>query len=331
MPEWWGVRVDAAASSFALLRFNTRDVAERDRVTYWHDFFASRVMNCTISPLTNLPFEVDATLLALPGLRVMWACIQTPITMTRTPEMATDGDDSFAMLIKRRGRMDISQRGVDLSLGDGEAVGLLHSEPARITPSHADYVGLIVPDAVMGRYPRQVSQSAMRIISSDNEALRVLGKFAGLLQEEAPLTTPELRYSAVTHIYELMALALGSTRDPATTVVRCHVRAARLAAVKADILEHLDNPELAVAQVALRQRVTPRYVHMLFEAEGITFSEFVLAHRLERSRRMLWDPRFARSSITAIAFEAGFSDLSHFGRAFRHRFGATPSDVRKTG
>jgi AraC-like DNA-binding protein len=43
---------------------------------------------------------------------------------------------------------------------------------------------------------------------------------------------------------------------------------------------------------------------------------------------MLTDPRRAGEKVSAIAFAAGFHDLSHFNRAFRRRFGVTPSDVR---
>jgi AraC-like DNA-binding protein len=45
---------------------------------------------------------------------------------------------------------------------------------------------------------------------------------------------------------------------------------------------------------------------------------------------MLTDARSAGLTITGIAFSAGFSDLSHFNRAFRRAYGATPSDVRAT-
>jgi AraC-like DNA-binding protein len=43
---------------------------------------------------------------------------------------------------------------------------------------------------------------------------------------------------------------------------------------------------------------------------------------------MLRDARFADSGISVIAFDAGFGDLSHFNRAFRRRFGASPSELR---
>ena len=67
---------------------------------------------------------------------------------------------------------------------------------------------------------------------------------------------------------------------------------------------------------------------MLFETEGTTFSQFVLARRLSLARRMLADPRPDHQAIAAIAYEAGFGDLSYFNRAFRRRFGMAPGEVR---
>ncbi|MGH8717980.1 MAG: helix-turn-helix domain-containing protein [Burkholderiales bacterium] len=127
---------------------------------------------------------------------------------------------------------------------------------------------------------------------------------------------------------DLIALALGARRDGAA--IANGRRAARLRAIKADILENLGSVELTVTAVALRQRVTPRYIHMLFETEGVTFSEFVLGERLMSTHRMLCDPRFAGLSVSAIAFGAGFGDLSYFNRTFRRRFRATPSELRNS-
>ena len=168
----------------------------------------------------------------------------------------------------------------------------------------------------------------MRLIPQDNEALRLLTKYLGILREGPALMTPELRHLAVTHIHDLIAMARSPTRDGAAIAGDRGVRAARLRAIKANILENLGSPDLTVTAVALRQRITPRYIHMLFEAEGVTFSEFVLGHRLMRAHCLLSDPRLAGLTITNIAFAAGFGDLSYFNRTFRYRFGATPSALR---
>jgi transcriptional regulator GlxA family with amidase domain len=67
---------------------------------------------------------------------------------------------------------------------------------------------------------------------------------------------------------------------------------------------------------------------LLFAGEETTFTEFVLRERLALARRILIDPRFAGHTISAIAFESGFGDLSYFNHAFRRHYGATPSDIR---
>lgn len=67
---------------------------------------------------------------------------------------------------------------------------------------------------------------------------------------------------------------------------------------------------------------------MLFEAESVTFSEYVLEQRLDRAWRALIDRRLSGRAITDIAFASGFGDLSYFNRTFRRRFADTPSGVR---
>ncbi len=50
--------------------------------------------------------------------------------------------------------------------------------------------------------------------------------------------------------------------------------------------------------------------------------------RLTRAHHVLSDPHSGGLTITAIAYAAGFGDLSYFSRCFRRRFGATPSEIR---
>ena len=141
-------------------------------------------------------------------------------------------------------------------------------------------------------------------------------------------TTPELQRLVATHIHDLIALVVGATRDGHAIAEGRGIRAARLRAIMSDITANLSDCDLTVAAVAQRQRVTPRYLHKLFEGEELTFSTFVLGQRLSRAHRMLCDPRFGDRSISSVAFDVGFGDLSYFNRTFRRRYDATPSDIR---
>jgi AraC-like DNA-binding protein len=139
---------------------------------------------------------------------------------------------------------------------------------------------------------------------------------------------PSLQHSAVTHVYDLLAKTLGTTRDAAMLADGRGVRAARLATIKNDIARHLTDARLSVHTVAARHKVSPRYVQRLFDEAGSTFTEYVIEQRLERARRLLSDPRLSDRTLTAIAFAAGFNDLSHFQRRFRGRYGGSPSELR---
>ena len=109
------------------------------------------------------------------------------------------------------------------------------------------------------------------------------------------------------------------------------MRAARLRAAKTFVTLNIARQDLSARSVAAYLGVTPRYVHMLFETEALSLSELMVEQRLERSYQMLLDPQMIARTISTIAFAAGFSDLSHFNRTFRRRFGKTPSDARRTG
>jgi AraC-like DNA-binding protein len=125
-----------------------------------------------------------------------------------------------------------------------------------------------------------------------------------------------------------VAAAIGTAREAAAIEAGGGIRVARLRAIQADIAAHVTDPALSVAGVAARHHITPRYLHKLFEHDGTTYSAFVLRLRLDRAHRALRDPTHAGLSISAVAFNAGFGDLSYFNRSFRRRFDATPSEVR---
>ena len=144
----------------------------------------------------------------------------------------------------------------------------------------------------------------------------------------ASLATPALRRLVAVHVRDLVAAAVGTGSDRWHGFETGGIRAARLHAIKADIQARLDRDDHSVRTAAARQGVSPRYVQALFEDEGTTFSEFVRDQRLQRVHRLLADPQLLHRSISEIAFGVGSGDLSHFNRAFRRRYGKTPSDVR---
>jgi AraC-like DNA-binding protein len=111
---------------------------------------------------------------------------------------------------------------------------------------------------------------------------------------------------------------------------RFDVRVERRAAILREIEKRIGDPGLSAITVASLLGITVRYVHLLLEETGVHFSHHVLDRRLEKAAALLRDPQWRDRLIIEIAAEAGFSDISHFNRAFRRKFRATPSVIRKS-
>jgi len=110
---------------------------------------------------------------------------------------------------------------------------------------------------------------------------------------------------------------------------RRDIRAMRREAILKLIEERSAESGLSAATVAALLGITPRYVHRLLGETGKSFTHHGLERRLDKAAALLHDPRWRHRKIADVAAEAGFTDLSHFNRAFRRRFGATPSDIRE--
>ncbi len=93
---------------------------------------------------------------------------------------------------------------------------------------------------------------------------------------------------------------------------------------------HYTRADLSPVHVAAHFGITTRHVHRLFERTGMTFSEQLFARRLDHAHRLLTDARPHHRFVTDIAYDSGFSDLAHFSRKYREKYGMSPSEAKRS-
>jgi AraC-like DNA-binding protein len=314
-------------SDLSAVRFSTRDVPARDRVALWREVLGRQLLRLDIEPLSGRVFRGNVCLRALPGLKVMSGS-SSACRIERTRELIADANSDVRLAVNCVGSQTLMQRGREIALAPGDATLVSCGECLRAVRSPGRVLGLHIPFAALAALVIDLDDAVMRLIPRDTPALRLLTSYVDILENEDALATPELRHIVAIHVHDLVALAIGATRDVEANAQSRSVGAARLHAIKTHIVKNLDRSTLSLAFVAARQRVTPRYIQMLFEAEGTTFSAFVRGQRLACAYRMLTDPRLIDRNISTVAFDAGFEDLSYFNRRFRRHFAATPSEAR---
>ena len=102
----------------------------------------------------------------------------------------------------------------------------------------------------------------------------------------------------------------------------------QLSRIKAYIQEHLHDRRLGPAIVASAFGVSTRYVHTLFEGEPLTVGRYIRSLRVHACRRALESQARSDASLTDVALNLGFYDLSHMSRCFREEFGTSPGEFR---
>lgn len=127
----------------------------------------------------------------------------------------------------------------------------------------------------------------------------------------------------------LIAMTLGSLQR--NDLAQSRLKVLTLLRVKGFIQEHLQNPELRPQMVEQSIGVSARYINRLFEAENTSLMRYIWQLRLERCAEELANTQSSISRVSDIAMRWGFNDMSHFSRAFKEHFNASPRAWRNKG
>jgi AraC-like DNA-binding protein len=132
-----------------------------------------------------------------------------------------------------------------------------------------------------------------------------------------------------TEIVSFVALTIGSEDRGAATDVR-NARYHLRRRIVEFIESHLSDQSLSPKKIAASSRISLSYLYSLFNDNETTVSQFVQAKRLQRAYEILVaDPRGHRT-VSEVAYEVGFKNVSHFSRCFSRHFKVAPRDARQT-
>lgn len=91
---------------------------------------------------------------------------------------------------------------------------------------------------------------------------------------------------------------------------------------------HFRDP-LTLGDAAAQAHLSPNYFSERFrQYTGTSFQLYLQDRRLRFARSLLASTRLG---VTEVCHAAGFNNLSHFGRAYRRRYGESPSARRASG
>ncbi len=319
--------MDGPPPDFEMLQFNARDF--QNRLEGWREVLRRKLLHVSVDPISDVPYEAEASLRILPELRFGWGLVGAS-TNRRTRSIIASDNDDFFMVVNLEDTFVVSQRGREFVLRPGDANVIACAEEALyVRPQSGRILCVRMPRSALSPLVPNLEDKVAKVLRRENETLQLLTRYLRSLDHSQRLPTPALRERVSAHVFDLAALALGASGEAAEEAGLRGLNAARLRAIKEYIAANITRRDLTIAMVAARHRLTERQVQRLFEADSLTFTGYLLERRLYEAFNALSDLRKVQRSVSELAFESGFGDISYFNRAFRRRFGATPSEVRR--
>jgi len=94
--------------------------------------------------------------------------------------------------------------------------------------------------------------------------------------------------------------------------------------VMQNIIDNLPNPDYSVGDLASCINLSHSQLHRKMVAlTGQPVNQFIRTIRLHRAAELLANKT---ATVTEIAFDVGFNNLSYFSKCFREQFGVLPSE-----
>jgi AraC-like DNA-binding protein len=236
-------------------------------------------------------------------------------------EIRCDPRDYFMLLLVYCGDVGFAQNGRMARLIDGDMVIYDQARPFTMEfGGDTRQIIVTIPRPLMvSRLPEAEQFTARRIASTSKlgaltaTVVRQLVEFEASLDEDVAnrVGASALDILATTLVAEFSEDAEGESAHHA-----------RLARAKRYVIANLHDPEMTVESIAAAQNLAPRTLHRLFSAEGTTPIRWLWQQRLSASYKALAEGHITHVTDAALSF--GFTDLSHFSRAFKKTFGHTP-------
>jgi AraC-like DNA-binding protein len=301
---------------------------EQERFDAFLEDIARKIIRVDVVRRDDSPFHSRLRSVRLGAISFVEA-EYSPASYGRSRELLSDGNDDFLFQISATSSFNLDQAGRTLTLRKGEGALCSNAQAGYISSAAAGTLLIMAlpRKTLLNLVPGAEDLSRRPAVGGERPQMLLLRNYLATLLDAPPIGDATLQVAGA-HVLDLLALALGADGDAAHHASVGGLRAARSLAMRQSVLAQLHNPGLSSADIAKANAISERYLRQLFEDTGSTFSDFLIERRLELAHRLLTNPLYRNRRISDIAFEAGFSDLSHFNRRFRARFGDTPSAAR---
>ncbi|WP_336596427.1 helix-turn-helix domain-containing protein [Paraburkholderia bengalensis] len=310
------------------IEWSSSDVPPADRTDAWQSVLSSSYREWQVPRRLPATFYAHVKQHDFAGTGIV-ETVCDPCSGQRTRGQVRHDDELYVgvqLTTGGRERFRIGDSGVEVASGD-VVVWTTDQVVEFEVLERLHKVTLMIPWSLMReRLPERKLPPRGGKIESRTGVGSLLAVHLLALSNEIASLDDSVQGSVSRSTLELLGIALSGQQPSA----HFDASAAMLRRVQDYILQHLHEEDLNPTRIAEANRISLRYLHMLFQRSDMTVSGWMLDRRLHACKEALTNPAFNRQRISEIAFRYGFNSSSHFSRAFKEKYGVSPGDIRRT-
>lgn len=303
--------------------WDTTTVATDEQFAYWSDMLGAALCRVTMVRPDEGVFTGQVDVAAVGPIDVATITSQAQAVRRTDADVRRQAGDAFFLNMTLRGYSTFTQGGRTGRLGPGDFALVDGARPFDFDfDGPFQQVSLTVPHELLAPHLSSPESATAVVVRGDHGLGAVASSAITGLSKGAVGIDRGASRPLAERLAGLIGLSLGAA--PAKNVGPLALTQLALDEVE----RSLDDPGLSPAIVADRVGVSTRYLHRLFENRGQSFGRHLLARRLDRCRAALTDPELADLTVGEISWRNGFTDPSYLARAYRRRYGVSPTQDR---
>lgn len=307
--------------------YATSDVPAQNRRYFWQDVVSKTYFPLDLVFPGGRDFHASLGAWSMGPLSVSRNVSNGLLYRRRERHLVNEREECFLITVPELAEIRFEQDGKDVRCRPGAFVIERSHLPYEFSHDNPAALWVLkIPSAVLrARISRPERLATLQFDASRSvgalfvDTLRLAGDRIADMDEAARAVMGK-------HLIDLLAMVIESD-DRVLMGHSSSVRNGHLHRCEQFIRTRLDDMRLTPQMIADGCGISLRYLHQVFEGEGITVCAHIRNQRLSMSDAMLRDPG-CRKSISEIAYQWGFGDQAQFSRNYRSRFGCTPSEAR---
>jgi AraC-like DNA-binding protein len=307
---------------------STADIPERRQFAHWQDFICDSLVGLDCTSVSCEKFEGSIHNRKFAGLQLSTMTSDQMSLSRSKARIARAREDAFLVAFEGRAQSYGAQDGREAVLNVSDFALFDSTRPYEVgfKPGFKHFVLKIPRPALLARLGNPNAITGSRI-PGESGVGRIASRFFCELEQQVD-SLDGLQADRLGEIgLDLLAAALAGMSS-ASSLGESAVRTAWVVRIKVLANARLSDPALSPRSIAASMGISVRYLNALFAAENLSFDRWIWERRLQRCHAALTDRSQLGRSISDIAFGWGFSDMSHFSRSFRQRFGYSPRQAR---